>query len=407
MTLNPPSDLSANIPYRVMVIEDNDVDAGIVDRAFRKDRMRIRGRSFECARVRTLAEGVNELDSGAFDVILLDLGLPDAFGMEAIEQIIELGLSIPVVVLTGNDDAEVGVEAMRIGASDHLVKNEISADSLPRAVRYAIERRARELSERALDRMKANDAVLKSIRSMLTFGYEQPITSQNPTLDIAAVSYRAGLLGGDFCEVLDTIAGTTVGVVGKISTQSVHASPLALQIIATFRALVTTGASLTDIANAIDRYIAVYSQPDQAGRLFLFELDETQREIRYVSGGTRAWLFDCDNRSSQPTADVVELHHQDLPLGTGLSDEPLLPTTRTRPNEGLLLIATNGGYNTRNAEGERFGYERLTSSLQGSLDEPAGNLVDTALDELRSFSEEELAQDATLVVIKLNSLSST
>lgn len=75
-----------------------------------------------------------------FDVILLDLALPDSRGMHTVSTIIDTFKEVPVVVLTGSSDAEMGLAAVKGGAQDYLVKNEITSALLFRSIQYAIER---------------------------------------------------------------------------------------------------------------------------------------------------------------------------------------------------------------------------------------------------------------------------
>jgi CheY-like chemotaxis protein len=75
-----------------------------------------------------------------FDAILLDLTLPDSKGLHTVESIIDRFKMVPVVVLTGISDAEMGLAAVRGGAQDYLVKNEITSALLLRSLQYAIER---------------------------------------------------------------------------------------------------------------------------------------------------------------------------------------------------------------------------------------------------------------------------
>ncbi|MBK8082723.1 MAG: EAL domain-containing protein [Devosia sp.] len=76
------------------------------------------------------------------DVILLDLGLPDAGGLEAVRRAQAAAPRVPLVVLTGLDDETIAAQALKQGAQDYLIKGEIESRSLMRAVRYAIERQA-------------------------------------------------------------------------------------------------------------------------------------------------------------------------------------------------------------------------------------------------------------------------
>lgn len=105
----------------------------------------------------SLAEATVALAEGGWDVVLLDLSLPDARGVDLIRSVIAARPNVPIVVLTGNDDEAVAMSAVREGAQDYLVKGSFDGDMLLRAVRYAIERRRAEL---ALKRSEARLAAV-------------------------------------------------------------------------------------------------------------------------------------------------------------------------------------------------------------------------------------------------------
>lgn len=118
--------------------------------------------------VNRLAEGREALKKGGFDVVLLDLTLPDSVGLETLSRLCPGIPAAAVIVLTGLDDEAVAVEALRKGAQDYLVKDRITPDALPRSIRYAIERkrveqtlleRERELENRTRDLEEANAAL--------------------------------------------------------------------------------------------------------------------------------------------------------------------------------------------------------------------------------------------------------
>lgn len=79
--------------------------------------------------------------ASAADCALLDLSLPDAAGLEALIALRRMSEELPIIVLTGFDDLEVGLSALRYGADDYLIKNHVDGFTLDRAVRYAVERR--------------------------------------------------------------------------------------------------------------------------------------------------------------------------------------------------------------------------------------------------------------------------
>jgi PAS domain S-box-containing protein len=91
-----------------------------------------------------MAEAEQHLAAHTVDVILLDLGLPDAQGLGAIRRAHAAAPRVPLVVLTGLDDESLAVQALQEGAEDYLVKGQIEARGLRRAVRYAIERKIME-----------------------------------------------------------------------------------------------------------------------------------------------------------------------------------------------------------------------------------------------------------------------
>ena len=95
------------------------------------------------------------LDVGA-DIVLLDLGLPDAEGMEALEQVRTAALDAPVVVLSGRDDDALALACVEAGAQDYLVKGTVDGRALARALRHGVERSRRE---RALAQAAMLDAL--------------------------------------------------------------------------------------------------------------------------------------------------------------------------------------------------------------------------------------------------------
>jgi len=79
--------------------------------------------------------------AAAASCAILDLSLPDASGLEALHALRKISPDLPIIVLTGFDDLDTGLSAIRDGAEDYLVKNYVDGDSLQRAIRYAMERR--------------------------------------------------------------------------------------------------------------------------------------------------------------------------------------------------------------------------------------------------------------------------
>ena len=132
-------DMSDN-PIKVLLIEDNRGDARLIREILSEATWRL----FEIEVAERLSEGLETLSAATFDVVLLDLSLPDSSGLETLTGIQANAPQTPVVVLTGLDDDMLAIEAVRRGAQDFLVKGHINAELLSRAIRYSIERKNAE-----------------------------------------------------------------------------------------------------------------------------------------------------------------------------------------------------------------------------------------------------------------------
>jgi signal transduction histidine kinase/HPt (histidine-containing phosphotransfer) domain-containing protein len=138
-----------NVPrLRVLLIEDSPTDADLINLALSdaKDYA-----TFDVLWVEQLQDGLRALEEEQFDVVLSDLTLPDEEGINTCARIRAKAPALPIVMLTGVDDTQIAVEAVRIGAQDYLLKNELNGKFLARAIRYAIERKKSEEKINALN----------------------------------------------------------------------------------------------------------------------------------------------------------------------------------------------------------------------------------------------------------------
>lgn len=122
---------------RVLLIEDNPGDARLI----REFLIGTGGGTFRVDWAEGLEDGLRRLVPGRADIVLLDLSLPESKGLDTVAKVLTHAPWVPVVVLTGLDDASVAVDAVRRGAQDYLVKGQIDGNLLGRAIRYAIERK--------------------------------------------------------------------------------------------------------------------------------------------------------------------------------------------------------------------------------------------------------------------------
>ena len=126
------------VEFDILFVEDNPGDRDlIIEHLERSGRS---GRSFHVETAGSLAEALESRGNRSFDVVLLDLGLPDSMGLKTLTRFRSHGPELPIIVLTGLDDEETGIEAIRSGAQDYLVKGQLNAHLLVRSLLHAIER---------------------------------------------------------------------------------------------------------------------------------------------------------------------------------------------------------------------------------------------------------------------------
>jgi two-component system, cell cycle sensor histidine kinase and response regulator CckA len=178
--------MPAEAPIRVLLVEDNPGDARLIEESLRGDPTPTLA-GFDLRVVDRIAEVRPALAAAPADVLLLDLGLPDAQGLDSFRQLQSVAPGLPVIVLSGLSDQEVAIKAVREGAQDYLVKGRFDGDPLPRIVRFAVERRrADEALRRSEARFRAAIeaspdafAILQAVRDASGRIYAFTITDMN------------------------------------------------------------------------------------------------------------------------------------------------------------------------------------------------------------------------------------
>lgn len=126
---------------KLLLVEDDPGDSRLVQLELKELSPSL---EFTVKIAETLAGGIQCLQDDHFDIVFLDLGLPDSHGLMSVDKVCTSYPQIPVVVMTGLTDEHAGVEAIRKGASDYLVKGNTDKNLLYRAIRYSLERKQGE-----------------------------------------------------------------------------------------------------------------------------------------------------------------------------------------------------------------------------------------------------------------------
>jgi serine phosphatase RsbU (regulator of sigma subunit) len=217
----------------LLLVEDDEGDARLVE-----DELAERLPAARIARSRSLGEALQALQAldSRIDCVLLDLGLPDTLGMDAVARLRAAMPGVPLIVLTGLNEAGAGIAAVEAGAQDYLVKGHVDGEQLARSIHYAIGRRRAEQAERALLLAEAQTHEAERLEKGLV---PSPLLD-DPTLWVASC-YRAGrsraLLGGDFFDLVQSDDGSVHVLVGDVCGQGPDEAAIGVSLRAAWRAL--------------------------------------------------------------------------------------------------------------------------------------------------------------------------
>ncbi len=161
----------------ILLVEDNLGDARLLSEILTEaSYQEAPEMTFKIDHVEQLKKGIDCLKNGEYDIVLLDLTLPDSKGLSTFETIQENASSEPIIVLSGLNDSAVAVEAVRKGAQDYLVKGEVSGHLLWRAINYAMERKQTEEKLKEVNKnLKQLDKLKSDFLSTVSHELRTPI----------------------------------------------------------------------------------------------------------------------------------------------------------------------------------------------------------------------------------------
>lgn len=377
---------------RLLLVEDDEGDAFLV-----RELLLDAGSGVELTRAGTLAEALSVLP-GDLDCVLLDLGLPDASGLDALSRVLSHAPSIAVLVLTGLADEHRGTEAVAAGAQDYLVKGGIDGQLLTRAIRYAVERKRADESLRRLYASEVRAAENARLERGLL---PQPLLRRLRTQDVVNV-YSPGrhqsLLGGDFYDVVDCADGSVFVLIGDVAGHGPDEAAVGVCLRIAWRTLVLSGTDPDSIFPAMHDVLVSERDSDE-----MFATVAMAR-VQPDEGVVTLWL------AGHPAPVVLDgstvRHPEDLcsGLALGIVDDVAWESCRVpvRPDSRLVMF-TDGlieGFDGPET-GRRLGDTGLHGVLADLLSRGlAGeDLVASVLAEVQRRNGGELTDDVAVLML--------
>lgn len=342
--------------------------------------------------VRSLTEAHEVLSSGT-QCVLLDLGLPDASGLEALFHVVQAAPGAAVLVLTGLADDDSGLQAVANGAQDYLVKDGLDVARLRRAIRYATERKRSQETQLELtaSELRAQE------NSRLERGLLPVPVLHDPTVSVTA-RYRPGrrraLLGGDFYDVVELPDGTLNVLIGDVCGHGPDEAALGVCLRMAWRTLVLSGISADRRFPLVSQVLAHESRGEEMFATCCMVVVHSSRRsaLLYLAGHPAPILLGHGQLSDAEVGPP-------LGLETGQGWDPV----EVELPEGFAMLAfTDGlveGMDSRT--GDRLGVPALLSLL---LDPEVGVARDRSWpDRLITVVEERnggpLIDDLALLVL--------
>ncbi|MEV5986023.1 SpoIIE family protein phosphatase [Streptomyces sp. NPDC052051] len=361
------------------------------------------GRPIRLRTARNLTEA-GRLLTDDVHCILLDLALPapgraDEEGDElaVLRHVLELAPRHAVLALTASGDAERGAEAVRVGAQDYLFREELDGRLLSRAIRYAVERKRSDTTERRLteSRLRAQE------NRRLERGLLPTPLLDGSSLRFAA-RYRPGrsraLLGGDFYDTVRTPDGTVHAMIGDVCGHGPDEAALGVELRIAWRALTLAGLCGDDLLATLQQVLEHERDND--------EIFATLCTVDIAPDGRSAGLCLAGHPSpllARPDRAAELLPYDKNGPALGLLPRARWPRTQVELGQvWSLMLYTDGLIEGHIGEGtERLGQEGMVNLVRRRLAEGLSGkeLLRTTVNEVRDLNGGELTDDVAVLLL--------
>ncbi|MFP5335646.1 MAG: PP2C family protein-serine/threonine phosphatase [Actinomycetes bacterium] len=374
-------------PPQLLLVEDDDGDAFLVTELLQES-----GSTWDVIRARSVSDAVAALGPSV-GCVLLDLGLPDAEGLDALHTVLSHAGQAAVVCLTGLADEHRGVAAVAAGAQDYLVKGQVDGNLLHRALRYAVERRRADEQSRLLYATRLQAAENARLERGLL---PQPYLRSSSL--VVTTRYRPGrdsLLGGDFFDVVESPDGTVLVLVGDVAGHGPDEAALGVSLRIAWRTLVLAGTPVDRLMPLLQDVLVAERRTSETFTTACMVVLPPERGTAelWLAGHHAPLLLDGEPR--QLTAERRGPALGLLPHGTwGPQTVPLPPGWR-------LVLFTDGWIEGRTGVGHaRLGVPGLLELAAAGEATTTPGLLDELLARVIELNGGPLSDDVAVVALE-------
>ncbi|MBX9638673.1 MAG: SpoIIE family protein phosphatase [Mycobacteriaceae bacterium] len=373
----------------LLLVEDDRADAVLVEELIADTVADI-----EVVWAQSMEHAERELASSRPDCVLLDLNLPDASGIDALDRILQSDATVPIVVLTGLNDEYFGASAVAAGAQDYLVKGRVEPEMLRRALFYAIERKRAELISADLhaSQLRARENALLE-RGLLP----SPLLLDNPGVDIVAryrPSRENALLCGDFYDVVQTPDRVTHVLIGDVAGHGPDEAALGAALRIAWRTLTFAGIHGVEQMRQLERVLHAERAGNGVFATVLSLAIPAQGPITSIRAGHPGMLLHGPGSVEwiePPYGPALGLRGSDWP-----QHELEVPA-----GHGLLLL-TDGLFEGYAGRGPRWlGEDGLLALARGHAGLPGAQFVDALIDGAQELAQHQGGLTDDIAVVRV------
>jgi phosphoserine phosphatase RsbU/P len=376
--------------FTLLVVEDDDHDFDAIRRHLERAE-RNNPVTFRCQRAKTVSTGLARLAEIVPDAVLLDLHLPDTNGIEAVELVLASGADVAIIVLTGERLRGTGLEALRRGADDYLVKDDLTSDLLFRSLLFSIERAKHRVATRAVARDRQERRAAGHIQANLL----PKSTPRIPGYDIAGAYRPANKIGGDLFDIQLMPNGDLLFHVADVSGHDLGSALIMAGLRRVVRTLSPRIDDLVELATAINEAVCEDTDSFQFVTQFLVRLDTAARRFRYVAAGHVAYVF-------RANGEVEKLPSHVPPFGVMERMLDFEPTEVALHTGDVVVLPTDGFVEAMGPREQLWGSARLERTIETHRAEPARKIVALLMGSILDFCKPgEPADDCSVVVLKV------
>ena len=396
--------MSEKQPLRLCLVDDDEDDFVITRDLLSESN----SYSFSVTWVSTFDLARKEILSSLYDVFLFDYRIGNHSGLDLLREAISKGVRTPVIMLTGQGDKDIDLEAMRRGAADYLVKGDINASLLERSIRYSIEQ-SKTLEQLRSSRDSLFTASRKLEKALADINEEletarrvqKSLLPQNldavAGVELAAEYLPSGVVGGDMYDVVRIDEDRCAFLILDVCGHGVPAALIAAMAKVSFTRSIFKYDSPRVILTQVNGELCRFMPDGRYVTAFLGIFDNAQKTFTYSRAGHPPAAF---APASQRTP--VKYLTMTAPLIGCFYDSKFEEARLSVSSGDALVFYTDGLIECVNGEGARFDTQNFEKAFLSGADKMAKHLLAGISNALNAFrGDEPQTDDVTIVTVKI------